>query len=888
MTDDALQRAAGRCIFWGKFRAQPVRCLPLVCHCLDVGIVLRALLDLPAIRRALERAGGRGLEARDLDRLAVLAMLHDLGKLNLGFQYKVFDLRQPRAGHVRELAAVFDDEVLAEALAAAIGIDALEAWCAGDGDLESLLYAVWSHHGWPVSFDPRVDAGSNLAGRRETWRAWWSPRDGHDPIQGADGLMRWARRAFAGAFQAGGPPLPAAPRFQHLYAGLVMLADWLGSDARRYPVEGVPPEDRLREDPPRAAEQVAAVGLDVAKARPVLQQGPGDFRGRFGFEPRPLQAAVDALTPDLPASRLVIAESETGSGKTEAALHWFGKLFAAGEVDGLYFALPTRVAARELYERMRGTVSRWFPDPETAPVTVLAVPGYARVDGLPAERTLPGEEEANRWQDDEELRRRERQWAAEHPKRFLAATVAVGTIDQALLSVVQTAHAHLRSACLSRSLLVVDEVHASDLYMARLLEHLLGHHLALGGRAMLLSATLGARARVRFVAAAEGQDPGRAPPPPLEAAEAMEYPRLSLGDGSARPCACTGPGRPKQVTVEESPLAFSPEAIADRIAAALESGARVLVVMNTVGRANALHRALESDDRIAAAWQFRCRGTVCPHHGRFAPRDRVVLDAAVSERFGKQGPPGPALVIGTQTLEQSLDIDADLLLTDLAPADVLLQRIGRLHRHRRPRPAGFDEARCMVLVPEAGLEEALDAEGRVVGSYKALGYGSVYEDLRTLELTRRALRQRPRIEIPRDNRRLVEAVTHPEALARLQESGWQEHGRLIEGGELARASQAGMAIIDFDRAFGEFVFSDMGEGVATRLGAGTLQLPLERPVTSPFGQELHEMTIPGHLAPERPGEQIAVEGVEKGVIHLRCGGRRYVYSRYGLETREEP
>jgi len=101
---------------------------------------------------------------------------------------------------------------------------------------------------------------------------------------------------------------------------------------------------------------------------------------------------------------------------------------------------------------------------------VLAVPGYAQVDGIPAQQLLPDEEAANRWQDDSDLRYRERRWAAEHPKRFLAAPIAVGTIDQALLSAVQTAHAHLRAICLDRSLLVVDEVHASDHYMTQLLK----------------------------------------------------------------------------------------------------------------------------------------------------------------------------------------------------------------------------------------------------------------------------------------------------------------------------------------------------------------------------------------------------------------------------------
>src|SRR5690606_18841997 len=126
------------------------------------------------------------------------------------------------------------------------------------------------------------------------------------------------------------------------------------------------------------------------------------------------------------------------------------------------------------------------------------------------------------------------------------------------------------------------------------------------------------------------------------------------------------------------PIAFTPQRITDRVVHALAAGARVLVVMNTVQRTNALLRALESHPDIDPGWLFACKGIRCPHHGRFAPADRPVLDRAVTLRFGKGSPPGPILLIGTQTLEQSLDIDADLMITDLAPADVLLQRVGRL------------------------------------------------------------------------------------------------------------------------------------------------------------------------------------------------------------------
>src|SRR5690606_13388221 len=146
-----------------------------------------------------------------------------------------------------------------------------------------------------------------------------------------------------------------------------------------------------------------------------------------------------------------------------------------------------------------------------------------------------------------------------------------------------------------------------------------------------------------------------------------------------------------------------------------------------------------------------------------------------------------------QTLEQSLDIDADFMVSDLAPADVLLQRIGRLHRHKRERPPGFETATCLILTPDEDLEEAIDNKGRVQGPCTRLGFGTVYEDLRVLELTRQVLLERPEVDIPRDNRWLVEATTHSERRQALPGERWQLHGQHVEGVDMAGGIAAAYA-----------------------------------------------------------------------------------------------
>lgn len=862
--------------FWGKYSSATGKFLSLLAHGLDVAVMFRTLCNVRGIRRSLDRTATVTLTNGQLDRLAVLAMLHDVGKANLGFQDKIRPGYPKYVGHIKELIPLFADETLCDKFLAALPHE-IGTWFADADSADSYLYAIFSHHGRPLKFlDSK--SGSYWQARDE----WWQADKTRDPIQAIAEISLFAEQAFPRAFLPSIDPLPTKPAFHHRFAGLVMLADWLGSHSMWFPIKSVSGEERLEYNFKIAPELLKAIGLATDHFRPTLDKVGDKFGSQFGFPPLPLQQAVDELSPKDFNTRLVVAESETGSGKTEAALNWFCKLFIAGKVDSLYFALPTRVAARELYQRIDEYIKLWFPDSECQPVTLLAVPGYAQVDGYSVKELMPDVKGGNIWQEDPETIYLERYWAGERPKRFLAATIAVGTIDQALLSVIQTAHAHLRSICLDRSLLVIDEVHASDLYMSRLLQSLLIHHLGTGGHAMLLSATLGVRALTDYLQITEPKKVL----PSLPTAIKAPYPSLTLADGqriATRVCQ-----QKKKVYFDLYPYAFCPEkTIKQIIAPALRAGARVLVVMNTVARAIALFDAVESSGVIKDAWLFRCQGQTCPHHGRFAPVDREILDKEVSERFGKGSASGPVLLVGTQTLEQSLDIDADLLITDLAPSDVLLQRVGRLHRHCRPRLPNFERACCVVLVPDRPLETALEADGEVSGVFKQIGYGSVYEDLCSLELTYQSLKDYPQVILPDDNRFLVERATHPQALASLVGEDWEMHRNLIYGRGVAKEIAASTISNIFSQHFGQFEFVESGRAVSTRLGADRLQVPLNRKVMSPFGRALTEMVIPGHMAPDKlEDEQMIVEDCKNKTIILRYQDHYYWYSRYGLEEIE--
>ena len=839
---------------------------PLADHMADVAACFECLSTCHSIRRAMEKAAGRELDERDIERLSVLVFLHDLGKANSGFQAKRWKNSQdiPRewpvlihAGHGIEALKLFDSSNRLERLLALLPVDQMGTW--GDA-CYSLLVASISHHGRPV-----VD-GPNAWSKK----IWASETSAYNPATVLHDIGKRVVALYPQAFVTGGEPLPDAPAFGHLFAGLVQLADWLGSDTDFFPFSKAG-EDRAVTAMEKAREAISVIGLDADDWRSKLNDRSPNFADTFGIaEPRPIQAAMsdDRLGP------LVILESETGSGKTEAALWRFVHLFRAGVVDSLYFALPTRVAASQIYNRVQAAVKNLWP--KNSPLTVLALSGYdTRADGAKVHR-LPGFEV--QWSDIPDDAKAPQRWAAESAKRFLAAPIAVGTIDQALLGSLQVRHAHLRHAMLARSLLVVDEVHASDAYMTVLLEQLLKAHLNNGGHALLLSATLGSSARNRYLALApKGQQMT------VEAACAVPYPAIS-DHHQTRAVAATG--NTKTVSWTAHDIIDAPDKIANKAVAAAKLGAKVLVIRNTVADAIATLTAIE-ESIPDKAWLFTVNGIFTLHHSRFSRQDRPIMDKAIEAQLGKQRPLGPLIVVGTQTLEQSLDIDSDVLITDLCPMDVLLQRIGRLHRHIRPsseRPEAFQSAHAWVLTPSEHNLNPLIANSRHGLGMFHNGDG-VYADLRMLEATRALLVERPIVSIPADNRYLVEAATHPDKLRAIQEKqgdAWQTLGQKIEGYIGAHRTIAHLHALDVEQTFGEQEFPNDVQ-IATRLGAQDRILHFD--LKSPFGEPLKELPIRHHLLPKdlSPDAEPSDIAQTETSITFRLGNAQFSYTRLGLE-----
>ena len=841
---------------WGKIDKGTTDYHPLAHHSMDVAAVFLRMMQLPVIRDRLNTAAKTCLSSLTCQRLAALVFIHDIGKLHPGFQAKGWPAelwRGPTVGHV---------EKGCEFLVLACGRSGhpfnsvmlqIGEW--GDAAVDSLLYAVLAHHGRPVA---PPDDPSSFSWKEVPHYSWVE-----EAGMMADALHHW----FGDAFGSLDEPIPDEPRFHHLVAGLVALADWIASDRGSFPYSA--PFDFSYDSTAhrRADSALSAIGFDP---RELARHPAPTFMQITGHAmPRPAQDVVGAIAPD---ARLIILEAETGSGKTEAALWRFTQLIAVGAVSGLYFAVPTRAAARQLHSRINSALCRAYG--ADAPETVLAIPGMVRA-GEAAGRKLP--DWSVLW--DDQSNTVPSRWAAEHATRFLAATAAVGTVDQAMLAALQVKHAHLRGSALSRSLLVIDEVHASDAYMSAVIDQLLDAHLQVGGYAMLMSATLGARARTRWIDASL---------PAFDTSGRIPYPAVWI-HGEAQPKTCADDVHHKTVHVETIPT-MDPMSAAERAIAEAKRGARVLVIRNTVRAAidtwHAVHAA-GSESLLMRAED----GRPALHHGRFAVEDRALLDQAVELTLAvnRERAPQGAIVIGTQTLEQSLDIDADLAITDLCPMDVLLQRIGRVHRHRLPRPLGFEDARAVVLVPAGGLGPlTAPAFENGLGTWNdPSGQGGIYRDLAILELTRRLVDEQAVWKIPAMNRALVEGATHPERVAAVvAELGdaWERYNRSIGGTEAAQEQIAQMSALNRSVRFDEELrFPGNDERIMTRLGLEGAVIKLKKEPVGPLGAPVSRLTIPSHWSVGISADPAVHVERDAAGLALTVDGQHFRYERTGLE-----
>jgi CRISPR-associated endonuclease/helicase Cas3 len=520
-------------------------------------------------------------------------------------------------------------------------------------------------------------------------------------------------------------------------AGFTILCDWLGSNSDHFHYEARegPLGDYWRRALASASEAVEKSGL--AASRPRAFGGIQALFPSIADRLSPLQqAACEVKIAEGP--QLFVLEDLTGSGKTEAALVLAQRLMGADHGDGIYFALPTMATANAMHGRVAPLVGALF---EGSPNYLLthSGPRLTEQDQLAIGARMPdsgyGAAEAPT------ATAESRAWLADGRKRSLLAELGVGTIDQALLAALQSRHAALRLLGLHRHVLLVDEVHACDAYMLAVLSALLEIHASLGGSAIILSATLAQEQRGRLVAAfRRGLGSANEGTPASE-----EYPLLTT---CGREGLLERPVEPRAGTSRSVAVSWhhTAEGAADRMTELSRAGTSACWVRNSV--ADALEAYQLTVQRLGAE-------KVTLFHARFALGDRLATEQEVLRRFGRNGREEDRrgqVVIATQVVEQSLDIDFDGMITDLCPIDRVIQRTGRLQRHaerNRDRPAPVIEILAPIWTDDPPANW-------LAGAFRRTAV--VYPDPAVLWRTARELQRRGQLALPGEARSLVEAV----------------------------------------------------------------------------------------------------------------------------------
>lgn len=725
--------------FWGKARGErngEPATHPVAYHGLDVAAAADALLraNPRMLTRITASLGTTEDNARNC--LVALIALHDIGKFAEAFQWNVPEAwpRDVLGGDWRFGGGAHHTAVALELFGrldlAVLYSPAFDGKGWDDG-LTALWAGVACHHGKPMEAIGQIQLNCSMQSKGES-------------------AAKAYARDVTGLF---GPYEPLGPITRHkaevlswLVAGLTNLADWIGSNRDAFPY--AQPTQSLEGYWPlalkRAADAVAAAGLLPAPsaAAPQLSTLFPSI-----VEPSHLQAwAQSEALP--PGPLLAVVEDVTGSGKTEAAHVLAARLMAADRAGGVFFALPTMATANAMYERLGESYRRMF-DVARDPSLVLAHGRSALHKGF-SSSILRDVGIADQDADDAEARGDASTavcatWIADDRRKAFLAHVGVGTIDQAFLGVLPSKHQALRLWGLSDRVLIVDEAHAYDAYMGRELERLLEFHAALGGSAIVLSATLPGSQRAGL-AKAFARGLGVAAAPVAETA----YPLATLvsAEGVRATPVATRPDRARRLPVRLMPPG---NGTLTHVADMVRRGASVAWIRNSV------------DDAIEAFEALQASGVACPSklhllHARFAMGDRLAIETGVREALGKSGTMegrSGFVVVGTQILQESLDYDVDVMVTDLAPVDMIIQRAGRLWRHAERTAQGRPVVAPELVVVSPDWANVVDRNWYRQVSPRA---AAVYKHHGVVWRTAKVLADARAIDTPGGVRDLIEAV----------------------------------------------------------------------------------------------------------------------------------
>lgn len=682
---DTWSAAARSC--WGKTDPETGGWLPLVQHLEDAAGVIRELWSKQPVNiRALFTDTFRQTDSA-VAFLAFCAGVHDLGKASTHFAFKAEMVGMGNlCGHMADHGLIAPARIAQPQPHAVLGQAHLASWLArrhsADPQLaEHLTCIIGGHHGANPTAGDVADAEKVIAAEPQPWHTV------RDEI-----CERMAEFTAADTHLTHWMTIDIPITVQVLTEALVIMADWIASNENLFPYGDPEPTDRrvrfalsrLNLPGPWTPHGGTNIGVNELFAK----RFPGIPEGR----PNDMQRTVLATARSMATPGLLVLEAPMGMGKTEAAqlaAEVFAERFGMG---GIFFGLPTMATSNPMLSRVRTWLDS-VPSEGTSSISLA----HSKA-GLNDEyqSLMPWNRDIAIYDDSSsnmtsltspeariEAAALVHSWFMGR-KRAILANHVVGTIDQGLFAALKAKHVVLRHLGLASKVVIIDEVHAADEYMRTYLKRVLEWLGSYRTPVILMSATLPPSQRKELVAAySEGFSHGD----PLESLDVSDaYPLITTATAITTTTPIPYRSDPTQVSIAR--LNDTPSALINALRTSLVNGGCAGVIRNTVSRAQETYSQLQEE--------FDCE--IILLHSRFLAPHRASREKDLVNRLGRDGKrrPDRIIVVGTQVLEQSLDIDFDVMVTDLAPTDLVLQRIGRLHRHNRQRPEGLASAVCYV------------------------------------------------------------------------------------------------------------------------------------------------------------------------------------------------
>ncbi|WP_158781810.1 CRISPR-associated helicase Cas3' [Pantoea sp. BAV 3049] len=801
--------------YWGKSRNNLTTASApyhlLAWHCLDVAAC--GYLMVKENRYGLgDILADLGLTGEDAEQwIGYLFACHDIGKFARGFQQQASHPGSPLVLPVNGIIY-------------SVRHDSLGYWLWGK------LFLSWCNEEIDLFSDITPDERDNFGWALDIWMAISAGHHGKPPDKSVDGCsLAFTKEDVISAGQFLSSinilfPVNKLPekwlekswrkmlkKQSWVLAGIITLADWIGSDERYFPFESRPLPLKNYWSVACERARLALSQLPV----PSLNTRYAGHQALFPFirTLTPLQQFATKLDINCSGPQLFVCEDVTGAGKTEAAIILAHRLLSGNKAKGLYVGLPTMATANAMYYRLSKAYRALFTK-DSRPSLVLAHGGRHMSAAFSDSVWKP--EETSEYRDyasiDANASSECHEWFADSGKKALLAEVGVGTVDQLLMAVMPFRHQSLRLSGMRDKIMLLDEVHAYDSYMVRLLEGLLRFHASLGGSAIILSATLPASLREKLlVAFSDGAGFSHCAPQ-----SDAGYPWLTQLSSMGLKEQQIQTRKEVQRRVAINWINDSDRAL-EIIYQAVESGQCICWVRNTVDDALMAFQRLSDEGKVSSK-------NLLLFHSRFVFKDRMEIENKTLDWFGKEASADNRhgkVLIATQVVEQSLDLDLDLMISDLAPIDLLIQRAGRLQRHIRDAygnckshlPDERHPPELHILAPEWHEQPE---PGWLGEELKGTGY--VYPDHACLWRTQALLQQFGQIRMPEDARALIDGVYEekiptPSGLQTISDDFFAE--------VLSRRSVATQNLLQrdkgYDRESSDF-FWDEGREFSTRLG----------------------------------------------------------------------